>query len=169
MLHLCPAAVRISLRIISRAEINGSDEMLSELSPSGSQSSLLPMRTSTSPPSTASPSPPASAPAADHLAALVEQLPEGSPARRGAVAALGNEVHVRMLRVNVIPSSALMAATLLPEGCIGMDDAEQVCFFLCAHALSIVPLLPLRLLPRVDAQHDLFSMRPPESLNEEDT
>lgn len=45
---------------------------------------------------------------------LAAAFPEGSEARRAAVAAVGHQLHVRMLRSNVVPSSAMLAASVLP-------------------------------------------------------
>lgn len=46
--------------------------------------------------------------------ALADAFPEGSDTRRAAVGALGHQVHARMLHVNVVPSSAMLGAALLP-------------------------------------------------------
>lgn len=60
---------------------------------------------------------------------LSDALPPGSSARRAAVAALGNEIHTRLLRNNVIPSSAVLAAALLPPELIGetWEAGSMVC------------------------------------------
>lgn len=55
---------------------------------------------------------------------LADALPAGSGARRAAVAALGNEIHLRLLRNNVIPSSALLAAALLPIDVLGETASD---------------------------------------------
>lgn len=46
--------------------------------------------------------------------ALADAFPEGSDTRRAAVAALGHQLHTRMLHVNVVPSSAMLGTALLP-------------------------------------------------------
>jgi Acyltransferase len=66
---------------------------------------------------------PASPESVDTLAAA---FPEGSAARRTAVAALGHELHVRMLATNVVPSTALFAAALLPGGLVPTESASDV-------------------------------------------
>lgn len=55
----------------------------------------------------------------DSVVALAEALPPGSDSRRAAVAALGNEIHTRLLRRNCVPSSAVLAAALLPAAVVG--------------------------------------------------
>lgn len=55
----------------------------------------------------------------DSTAALADALPPGSDSRRAAVAALGNEIHTRLLRSNCVPSSAVLAAALLPAAVVG--------------------------------------------------
>lgn len=55
----------------------------------------------------------------DTAVALAEALPAGSASRRAAVAALGNEIHTRLLRSNCVPSSAVLAASLLPTAVVG--------------------------------------------------
>lgn len=77
----------------------------------------------------------AAAPSAEVLA---DALPSGSNARRAAVAALGNEIHLRLLRNNVIPSSALLAAALLPEDLVGeIQEATSDVRTPCPPASSI--------------------------------
>ena len=56
---------------------------------------------------------------ADSSAALSDALPPGSDSRRAAVAALGNEIHTRLLRSNCVPASAVLAAALLPTSVVG--------------------------------------------------
>ena len=55
----------------------------------------------------------------DSTVALADALPPGSDSRRAAVAALGNEIHTRLLRSNCVPSSAVFAAALLPAAVMG--------------------------------------------------
>jgi hypothetical protein len=55
----------------------------------------------------------------DSAEGLAEALPPGSDSYRAAVAALGNEIHARLLRGNCVPSSAVLAASLLPAALVG--------------------------------------------------
>ena len=49
------------------------------------------------------------------MARVLESMPPSSESRRNAVLALGSEIHSSLLKINVIPSSALLAAALLPS------------------------------------------------------
>ena len=80
----------------------------------------------------------------DATSSLVQALPEGSDARRAAVAALGHEVHARMLRVNVMPSSALLAAAILPAALVPGDTPVDMLVRCVAEAYV------LRALPSID-------------------
>jgi hypothetical protein len=100
-------------------------DALMELARTDSLASLNRSTRRGSPPTTQTPSTPA-APAADNADMLADALPESSMARRAAVAALGHEVHSRMLRVNVIPSSAILAAALLPAGVVASESLEDM-------------------------------------------
>jgi hypothetical protein len=73
----------------------------------------------------------------DASTALAEALPPGSDSRRAAVAALGNEIHTRLLRSNCVPSSAVLAASLLPAAVLGEcgEHGEVVRVFLIEQCL----------------------------------
>lgn len=78
--------------------------------------------------------------------ALAETLPPGSDSRRAAVAALGNEIHTRLLRNNCVTSAAVLAASLLPAAVVGEceehSDTVRTCPLLSFHRAFPFPPFP---------------------------